>query len=50
MYVVTSKSFYLSSDALLMKSNWSKRLEVRRAKKGEELSINFISQEWGKLS
>ena len=27
---------------------WSKRIEVRRATKSEELSINFISQDFGK--
>ncbi|KAH3806636.1 hypothetical protein DPMN_134960 [Dreissena polymorpha] len=34
-------------DALLMKEkSWSKRLEVRRAVKGAELFIHYISQEW----
>ena len=38
------------SDAVLAKGEvWSKRIEVRRATKSEELSINFISQDFGKV-
>ncbi|XP_053403072.1 probable ATP-dependent DNA helicase HFM1 [Mercenaria mercenaria] len=34
-------------DALLLKEkSWSKKLEVRRAEKGPELSLHYISQDW----
>jgi len=36
------------SDAMLLRTGpWSKRLDIRRAAKGEELSVNFMSQDWG---
>jgi hypothetical protein len=39
------------NDSFLNKiGTWSKRLNVQRASKGDELSINYISQEWGKMS
>ncbi|KAK2182930.1 hypothetical protein NP493_332g03054 [Ridgeia piscesae] len=35
------------SDAMLLRTGpWSKRLDIRRAAKGEELSVNFMSQDW----
>ncbi|XP_013384284.1 probable ATP-dependent DNA helicase HFM1 [Lingula anatina] len=35
------------TDAILIKTGtWSKKIEVKRASRGEELSINFVSQEW----
>lgn len=46
------KSWILSwasySDAQLMRNEtWVRKVEVKRALKGEELSVNLISQDWG---
>lgn len=34
---------------MLKIGKWTKKVEVRRAAKSEELSINLISSEYGKL-
>lgn len=37
-----------SRDLMLLKSgNWSKKIEVAKAFKGEEISVNLISSEYG---
>lgn len=33
---------------LLKSGSWSKKIEVAKASKGEEISVNLISSEYGK--
>ena len=41
---------YILSDAFLMKNEqWFRRVEVNRAKEGEDLSVNLISQDYGRV-
>lgn len=39
-----------SRDSILLKSgSWSKKIEVTKASKGEAISVNLISSEYGKI-
>lgn len=40
----------LFRDSVLLKAgNWAKKIDVKRALKSEDLSINLISSEYGKF-
>lgn len=44
----TSLIYYRDS-VLLKTGNWTKKIEVKRALKSEEISINLISSDYGRL-
>lgn len=48
-HYLTDALLFFRDSVLLKSGNWAKKIDVKRALKSEDLSINLISSEYGKF-